>query len=198
MKKAMVMILGAAMGSGAWAKGVTPGPAVAVCMESNADATVDRAQLEASAIFSEVGVKIAWRSGRACSAADVIHIHLSDQTPASLKPGALAYARPYEGTYIEVFCDRVAKTAGAETLPHLLAHVLVHEITHILEGRAALRDGGNESALELVRLPADVRTPSAVRAGGRSTAAIGDGTSQRAAPRAEPDAYRRQIPLRCT
>jgi hypothetical protein len=139
MKKAMVMILAApvlmtVIGTNAWAKGLTAGPVVTVCMESNADSTVERAQMEAAAIFSEISVKISWRSGRACSAADVIHIHLSNQTPGSLKPGALAYARPYEGTYIEVFYDRVAKTVCAETLPHLLAHVLVHEITHILEG----------------------------------------------------------------
>jgi hypothetical protein len=88
MKSAMALILAAAMGAGAGAKGVTAGPAVTVCMESN-DTSEDRAQMEAAAIFSEVGVKIAWRSGRACAAADAIHIHLSDQTPATLKPGAL-------------------------------------------------------------------------------------------------------------
>ena len=42
-----------------------------------------------------------------------------------LKPGALAYARPYEGTYIEVFYDRAAKTVGAETLPHRVLRLVV-------------------------------------------------------------------------
>jgi hypothetical protein len=50
-----------------------------------------------------------------------------------LKPGALAYALPYEGSHIVVFWDRVQATTGPR-VPALLAHVLAHEITHILEG----------------------------------------------------------------
>jgi hypothetical protein len=58
---------------------------------------------------------------------------LTGQTPATLQPGALAYALPYEGTHIRVFRDRIEANQPA-LVPHLLAHVLVHEITHILEG----------------------------------------------------------------
>jgi hypothetical protein len=46
-------------------------------------------------------------------------------------PGALAYALPYEGTHITVFYDRIAKGAYPSTV---LAHVMVHEITHLLQG----------------------------------------------------------------
>lgn len=141
MKNTMALILAAAMGTGAWAKGVTPGPAVTVCMDSE-DATTERAEMEAASIFSELGVKISWRSGRACAAGDAIQIHLSTHTAATLKPGALAYARPYQRNYIEVFYDRVTVTVHAEALVHLLAHVLVHEITHILEGIARHSETG--------------------------------------------------------
>jgi hypothetical protein len=45
----------------------------------------------------------------------------------------LAYALPYEGAHSRVFYDRIAARGNA-LMPHLLAHVLVHEITHILQG----------------------------------------------------------------
>jgi hypothetical protein len=54
----------------------------------------------------------------------------------------LAYALPYQGTYIEVFYDRVRGTVDEETRPHLLAHVLAHEITHILQGVARHSETG--------------------------------------------------------
>jgi hypothetical protein len=47
-------------------------------------------------------------------------------------PGAMAYALPYSRTTIVVFYDRVQAAA----VPPLLAHVLAHEITHVLEGLA--------------------------------------------------------------
>jgi hypothetical protein len=135
MKTAAMITMAAMLGTGAWANGVSE-PVVTVCMDQSADSALRLAQAEASKIFSEVGVKVAWRGGRACEASDAIHIRLSDETPRELEPGALAYALPYQGNYIEVFYDRVAKTVGPATLPHLLAHVLVHEITHILQGIA--------------------------------------------------------------
>jgi hypothetical protein len=47
----------------------------------------------------------------------------------------MARAFVYEGVHIEVFKDRVA-TGKTGIDPVLLAHVMVHEITHILEGVA--------------------------------------------------------------
>lgn len=140
---AMTMAL--AIGTSAWAKQapVDSAPVVTVCMDSFADSTtLYRAQAEASKMFREVPVRIAWSSGRACQAADVIHVRLTDRTPESLKPGALAYALPYQGTYIEVFYDRILSAASPASLPHLLAHVLVHEITHILQGVARHSETG--------------------------------------------------------
>ncbi len=146
MKNAMVVILAAAVGTCIWAKRAEPenGPVVKVCMEQVSDSTeIHRAQGEASEIFLDASVRIAWKSGHACEADDAIHIHLSEQTPESLKPGALAYAMPYQETYIiEVFYDRVLRTVGPATFPHVLAHVLVHEITHILQGVARHSESG--------------------------------------------------------
>jgi hypothetical protein len=64
------------------------------------------------------------------------------KTPAQLKPGALAYALPYEGVHINVFYDRVQAATEPELTPNVLAHVLVHEITHILQGTCRHSDTG--------------------------------------------------------
>jgi hypothetical protein len=141
--KLMTIALAAAIGTGVWARGVVPPtPVVTVCMENLADfTTFYLAQREASEIFFEVGVNIAWKSGRACDADGVIHIHFSDHTEPNVQPDALAAAHLNQKNYIEVFYDRVALVSPA-TLPHLLAHVLVHEITHILQGIARHSETG--------------------------------------------------------
>src|SRR5580698_9505171 len=47
----------------------------------------------------------------------------------------LAYALPYEGTHIVIFYDRAqAAMPDPEGVAQLLAHVLAHEVTHVLEG----------------------------------------------------------------
>ena len=48
-------------------------------------------------------------------------------------PGALAYALPYEGAHVQLFYDRITEAGDSALLSRLLAHVLVHEITHILQ-----------------------------------------------------------------
>jgi len=53
----------------------------------------------------------------------------------------LAYAFPYEGVHIEVFYDRIDYGAP-DVRTALLAHVLVHEITHILQGVSRHSDNG--------------------------------------------------------
>jgi hypothetical protein len=63
-----------------------------------------------------------------------IRISVSDDRLAHRLPNAFAYALPYEGTHIVVFYDRVQHVSTPSGRPSLLAHVLVHEITHILQG----------------------------------------------------------------
>ncbi len=61
-------------------------------------------------------------------------ITLSYNTPQDQLPDAWAYALPYEGTHIVVFYDRIQQKVPPARVPTLLAHVMAHEITHILEG----------------------------------------------------------------
>ena len=139
MKTAVLVAMAAVFGSVGWAASIEA-PAertVTVCFEKNsAGETADKAEIIASKMFRAIGVTIEWRSGhRLCRIHqdDVIALSLSTRTPHNLLPGALAYALPYEGIHIEVFYDRMTN-ADADLLPALLAHVLVHEITHILQG----------------------------------------------------------------
>lgn len=108
---------------------------VTVCLESGAmdTTTVLHAKMLTSRVFSQIGVPIVWHSMSRKCMADAIHVRLTEATPPSLKPGAFAYALPYEGVHIRVFCDRIHAIAGPlEGI--VLAHVLAHEITHILQG----------------------------------------------------------------
>src|SRR6202022_2873401 len=71
-----------------------------------------------------------------------LRISFSQDTPAKRLPHALAYALPYEGTHNVIFYDRVQRAVRAADVACLLAHVLVHEITHILQGIQRRSDQG--------------------------------------------------------
>jgi len=94
----------------------------------------------ASRMFRGMGVTLIWVNAKSCPS-DGIHISLTGHTPATLHPGALAYATPYQGTEIRVFRDRI-EAATPALVPHLLAHVLAHEIIHILQGCVRHSDHG--------------------------------------------------------
>lgn len=89
-------------------------------------------------IFAESGVRIKWRLGqlRRGQPDMPIIIDLRANAPKTLAPGALAFVQVYEGVHICVFADRVKETVrGANPLAtFVLAHVMAHEITHVLEG----------------------------------------------------------------
>jgi hypothetical protein len=88
-----------------------------------------------SGIFAGIGIGIHWRQDTRCaSAPDTIRVSFSYRTPQASYPGALGYALPFEGTLIVVFQDRVRRLVGPRWEQRLLAYVLVHEITHILQG----------------------------------------------------------------
>ena len=119
-------------------------PPVTVYVRDNASVPPDqlgRAQNLAKEMFAAIGVRIEWRLGQPSisSPGGSIAIELVDNTPARLMPGALAYAKPYEGTHIQIFYDRI-KRGPYQT--ERLAHVLVHEITHILQGIVRHSDSG--------------------------------------------------------
>jgi hypothetical protein len=115
-------------------------PKVRVYVDNNAvpPSVLHLAEAMADVMFASAGVRIEWR-GHSPEGGPVrggaLAIGLASNTPDHLLPGALAFARVYEGVHIDVFCDRLSRLApGSKLAVPLLAHVLVHEITHILQG----------------------------------------------------------------
>jgi hypothetical protein len=130
MRLSAVVTMAAIAEGSAWA-----GETVTVRMAPGLDVQARQvAQHIASEIFAGVGVQLAWlRDCRSCPDADIV-VSLSYHTPGDQHPDAMAYALPYEGTHIVVFYDRVQQKVQPARAPILLAYVLVHEITHILQG----------------------------------------------------------------
>jgi hypothetical protein len=93
---------------------------------------------QVSQIFLPSGVRLTWveTAPEAGSGRVVIHVRISDRTPPSVRPGALAYASPFmqEGAIV-VMHDRIQALAARtpRLLTPLLAHVLAHEIGHVLQ-----------------------------------------------------------------
>jgi hypothetical protein len=121
-----------------------PRPRVPICLPTFTNEYDQYAQSLASQMFVGIGVRLDWLgSRRACAEAPyAIVIEMVRQTPRTHKPGALAASLPYEGVHIVVFADRVRKSAGPLTAPALLAHVLAHEIAHLLQGVARHSETG--------------------------------------------------------
>lgn len=119
-----------------------PDRKVSVCLDYDAGfAMTQLAEAVASHIYRKIGVSIEWHSAH-CSA-ESIRIKLQFDTPENMKPGALAYALPYEGTHIVVFYDRIStNTCSDQAVASLFGHVLAHEIAHILEGTARHSESG--------------------------------------------------------
>jgi hypothetical protein len=100
---------------------------------------VSLAEAKTTAIFRAIGVPIRWRAGapnsleRACGAPLVIQIENSERVYVSSE--ALAYATPFvdSGTCIHILLDRVLGSSTASLAPEVLAYVMAHEITHVLE-----------------------------------------------------------------
>jgi hypothetical protein len=149
MRIMSVAVMAAMVGTNAWAGSI---PAVkrqvTVCMSGSGNVALEnRAKVVASSILAGGGVKIAWHGPSNCPREGIL-ITLSNDTPASLHPGALAYAQPYDGTHVVVFYDRVKNQPGILPLvkgtfvASLLGHVIVHEVTHILQGMVRHSESG--------------------------------------------------------
>jgi hypothetical protein len=92
----------------------------------------------AAELFAGVGVRIDWRAGRRSESQllreGAIAVRLA-RTPKKFKLSGAAFAFPYGEAHITVLYDRLAWSEQSPGLaPALLAHVLVHEITHKLQG----------------------------------------------------------------
>jgi hypothetical protein len=103
-----------------------------------------------SRMFAGIGLRVQWTvhppaqapepAGTQCTSVgpEVIVIQMASERPKSAIGEALASARPYarSGTRITVFYgelqEAISRRPSLERV--LLAHVLVHEITHVLQG----------------------------------------------------------------
>jgi hypothetical protein len=107
----------------------------------SANAMLLRAEIQAVAMFREIDVEVRFRNDavRANSASNgcgaPIVMELDATARLRVSPAALAYATPYakSGTCIYVLMDRVAGGPNPSFETVLLAHVMAHEITHVLE-----------------------------------------------------------------
>lgn len=143
----MIALLTAATG---WTSeaAAPPEPKVIICLERQSDIwTIYRARDMASRMLAGIGVATEWPSASSCPVWGDIVISLGSRTPPSYRPGALAEAFPYEGVHIRVFYDRMQQSVEPRILPSLLAHVLVHEVTHLLEGVSRHSESGVMKAL---------------------------------------------------
>jgi hypothetical protein len=117
----------------------TPFPIVSVYIRRDVvdpDLMPARAAKIASGMFAKAGVRIQWHiSGPTPHLAEhPVIVDIASWTPGTLHPGALAYAQALEGIHIRIFWDRIKNPANPGLCTPLLAHVMVHEITHILQG----------------------------------------------------------------
>ena len=135
MKTSAMITMAAMLASSAWAAGKPDNPALVICLEDGKHAGVDSAAAKASSMFLSAGGKLEWHpeAGFCKGNPDAMVVSLMASTPKAFHPGALAYALPYEGVHIEVFYDRIAQS-DPDLVPSLMACVIVHEITHILQG----------------------------------------------------------------
>jgi len=135
MKTSAMITMAAMLAGGAWAASKSDSQRLVVCLEDGKHAGVADAAAKATSLFLSAGVKLEWHSEASfCKGQrDAMAVSFLASTPKGFHPAALAYALPYEGVHIQVFYDRIAQ-ADPRLVPSLMANVIVHEITHILQG----------------------------------------------------------------
>jgi hypothetical protein len=144
MKTSFLMAGILAAGLTVYAKDSKP-PDVTVYVkgDSTAPSTVDQgARNTVTWMFARVGVRIVWRDGEPAAGTApgspvIIQIRWIKESPAGVSAEALARALPFgeQGVAIDIMYDRirfVARRSSREA--PLLAHVLAHEIGHVLQG----------------------------------------------------------------
>jgi hypothetical protein len=109
-----------------------------------------QAQELAARMFADVGISLEWRACEPAgeSSQAPIVVELASGTPQDFKFGVLGYAMPHQGRRVTVFLDRIETMERPEPV---LAHVIVHEITHIVQGVCRHSDTGLMKAHWTVR-----------------------------------------------
>jgi hypothetical protein len=102
-----------------------------------AASSICQAKSKAAAIFAAAQVRIEWRKGEpkrmVLEEQRPIVVRIISDVSTSTHPGALAFAQAYEGVHITILYERV-RAFTRERAEVVLAYVLVHEITHMLQG----------------------------------------------------------------
>jgi len=140
-----------------------------------------QAKSMAGEMFGRIGVQVQWQgggveTGKACW--PPIEIYLEAGSPGADRPESMAYTMPYRegGARIYVFVDRVAAMVPPVRIGTLLGHVMVHEITHGLQGvsrhsaRGVMKahwDTPDFRAMEVHPLPFDDQDVLLIHAGAK-------------------------------
>jgi hypothetical protein len=144
-----ITILMGATSTLAHARGTEPAGTVHVCVShALREQSLDAGELRSAQMFRSIGVNVEFHnSSRECSpAANTIIVDIVPEAPKTVTLGAMARANMTDGVHIDVFEDRFF-TLNPKLRLALVAHVLVHEITHILEGVARHSETGVMKAL---------------------------------------------------
>ena len=119
---------------------------ITICLAADPNhLIVGAAETLTNRMFASIRLKLQWDGPPVCPAAagDPIFLIIQTRTPEAHFPGALGVALPLEGSHAWVFYDRVRRsTPGDDHLPALLAHVMAHEIAHVLQGVIRHSDSG--------------------------------------------------------
>jgi hypothetical protein len=90
-----------------------------------------RAKQMAAGMFATIGISLDWKDcPHGSEPSPPIVIDLVADTPLDFMPGVLAYSVLDGSGHIIVFLDRIEKVAYPAIV---LAHVIVHEITHVVQ-----------------------------------------------------------------
>lgn len=101
-------------------------------------ATVAEAREVASRMFDTIGVVLRWRMDAPPACGEDVRMFLADNSPRGVSANALGYAilHPPGCPSIRLLYYRIVENRKHDLQVCLLAHVMVHEITHVLEGTA--------------------------------------------------------------
>jgi hypothetical protein len=139
----LLVVLPASARNRALTTSAQPANTIRVCVNSSSYASVlaiNRAKAITSQMFATAGVALEWHSAgtaacRGFQPTRIVVLDFAANAPPNQHPGAMAFALPYEAVHIVVLFDRIQQNAGsAVEVSTLLAHVMTHEITHLLQG----------------------------------------------------------------
>ena len=114
-----------------------PHHTLAVCVDNDYNYldrwTLSQALTIVSGIFEKIALDVEWRHNSTECPAEGVRVTISYETTEALASGVLAWANPDDRT-VRLFYHRILLRDGNSGTPFVLAHVLTHEITHILQG----------------------------------------------------------------